>query len=79
MTFGDDTPFTRSELRQWADLYDKYGLAVTWETGDVAVICNYRMAHGRKAIDIDPATEKRQLGVLLGPLYKRRGELENKF
>ncbi|WP_040494539.1 TauD/TfdA family dioxygenase [Ilumatobacter nonamiensis] len=72
MTFGDDSEFSPDELQQWIDLYDDFGMPINWKQGDVAVICNYRWAHGRPGIDLAPG-EARQLGVVLGEQYHRVG------
>lgn len=72
MTFGDDSEFSDTELRQWIDLYDQFGMPINWRQGDVGVICNYRWAHGRPGIDLG-AGERRQLGVVLGDQYHRVG------
>lgn len=74
MTFGDDSDFTADDLRTFVDVYDRFGTPLDWRVGDVAVICNYRFAHGRPAIDLAP-TEERELGVLLGPAFDRVGAL----
>ncbi|MEM1333445.1 MAG: TauD/TfdA family dioxygenase, partial [Actinomycetota bacterium] len=64
MTFGDDSEFTDAERRQWLDLYGTHGTPINWRPGDVAVICNYRFAHGRPGIHLG-ADEERVLGVVL--------------
>ena len=78
MTFGDDTDFTHSELEQFIKVYDDYGTKVDWRQGDVAVICNYRFAHGRPEIDLEDG-ESRKLGVLLGEQFDRIGQLPDKW
>jgi len=72
LTFGDGTPFTRSELRQFVEVYDRFGTPIDWNVGDVAVMCNYRFAHGRPGIDLADG-EQRELGVVLGPQFDRVG------
>jgi hypothetical protein len=72
MTFGDGTDFTTGELKTFVDVYDRAGTPIDWRVGDVAVICNYRFAHGRPAIDLAPG-EERELGVLLGRSFDRVG------
>ena len=72
MTFGDDTEFTDDERRQWIDLHDRYGTPIRWQRGDVAVICNYRFAHGRPGIHLRDG-EARTLGVTLGETFTRVG------
>lgn len=72
MTFGDGSPFTVDELRAWTALYDKGGIRVRWQTGDILAFCNYRFAHGRPAFDLRP-WEERQIGVILGKKFQRVG------
>lgn len=72
MTFGDDSEFTDDERRQWIDLYDRFGTKLDLAVGDVAVICNYRFAHGRPGIHLRDG-ERRTLGVVLGDAYDRVG------
>ncbi len=72
MTFGDGTPFSDDERRQWIDLYDRFGTPIRWSPGDVAIVCNYRFAHGRRGIDLRDG-EARTLGVMLGRPYPRIG------
>lgn len=76
--FGDDEPTTREERQQWCDAYDFGGNKIDWKTGDVALICNYRTAHGRPAIHLKPG-EERNLGVRLGETYRRQGAIEGKW
>ena len=72
LTFGDGTPFTRDELQLFVDAYDRFGTPIDWNVGDVAVICNYRFAHGRPGIQLGEG-ERRELGVVLGPEFDRIG------
>ena len=72
LTFGDGSAFTRDELQLFVDVYDRFGTPIDWSVGDVAVICNYRFAHGRPRIDL-AAGERRELGVVLGPSFDRVG------
>jgi hypothetical protein len=44
----------------------------------VAVICNYRFAHGRPGIEV-PSGEKRELGVMLGRFFERIETKEDKW
>ena len=78
LTFGDDSPLSQEELRQFVDVYDRFGLPIDWRQGDLAVICNYRFAHGRPAINLGDG-EERELGVLLGEKYDRVGDLPGKW
>jgi len=78
MTFGDDVPFTRDELLEFIDVHDRFGMKIPWQQGDIAVICNHRVAHGRPGIHLESG-EKRKLGVMLGAKYQRRGQLESKW
>lgn len=76
ITYGDDTLFTREELAEFTHIYDVCGFPIGgpngWRKGDIAISCNYRFAHGRPGYHLE-AGEKRDLGVILGPMYKRLG------
>ena len=78
MTYGDDTEFTWDEWQQWVQLQDEYGFPINWKKGDAVIVCNYRYAHGRPAIHLKP-NQKRELGVVLGPVFDRIGDLPNKW
>ncbi|MEO0423791.1 MAG: TauD/TfdA family dioxygenase [Pseudomonadota bacterium] len=78
LTFGDDTPFTRDELKRFIDIYDRFGIPIDWRVGDIAVVCNYRFAHGRPAIHLE-AGEERELGVMLGEQFDRLGIVPGKW
>jgi len=72
LTYGDGVPFTRDELLQYIVAYDRFGTPIDWNVGDVAVLCNYRFAHGRPGIELRPG-ERRELGVVLGAEVDRVG------
>ena len=78
MLFGDGEPFTLEEKQEWTDAYDLFGVPIPWKAGDVAVICNYRFAHGRPGIEVLPG-EKRELGVMLGRFFERIETKEDKW
>jgi len=78
LTFGDLTEMTRDEKRLFVDIYDRFGIPIDWSVGDVAIVCNYRFAHGRPGIHLAEG-EKRELGVLIGESFKRVGDLEGKW
>lgn len=78
VTFGDDTEFTRQELLQFVEIYDKFGFPLKWQVGDIAMICNYRWAHGRPAYTMGKGDE-RKLGVTLGVLVNRVGQNNDKW
>jgi len=78
MFFGDDEPITLEEKQKWTDAYDRFGIPVRWRDGDVAVLCNMRFAHGRPGIELLPG-EKRELGVMLGPLFERQETIPDKW
>ena len=70
---------TREEKQDFVDAYDAGGIRLAWRQGDVAVVCNFRTAHGRPPVaDLLPH-ERRRLGVVLGPLTKKRGVLDGKW
>ena len=78
LTFGDGTEMTREEKQLFMDIYDRHGTPIEWSQGDVAIVCNYRFAHGRPAITLNE-NEKRELGVIVGEAYSRVGALEGKW
>jgi len=78
MTFGDDSHISYDERQLYVDAYDKFGIPIKWEKGDVAVMCNYRWAHGRPAYDL-AAGERRELGVVLGKGFPRIGHVPGKW
>ncbi len=78
LTFGDDTELTRHELEQFVAAYDPFGTPIDWRVGDIAVVCNYRFAHGRPGIDLHTG-ERRELGVVLGEQFDRVGVLPDKW
>ena len=70
LTFGDGSEMTAGEKQEFLDVYDRYGIPLDWEVGDVALICNYRFAHGRPAVKLKEG-EHRELGVLIGDAFDR--------
>jgi hypothetical protein len=75
---GDDEVLTRDEKQAWIDCYDNAGVPVYWRQGDLAVVCNYRWAHGRPQYGLEP-DEKRELGVVLGEAYTRSETYPDKW
>jgi len=78
LTFGDLTEMTREEKQLFVDVYDRFGVPINWNVGDVAVVCNWRWAHGRPGIHLD-AGEERELGVVIGAPFKRIGDIDGKW
>jgi hypothetical protein len=78
LTFGDGSEMTREEKQQFVDVYDQFGLPIEWRVGDIAIVCNYRFAHGRPSIYLENG-EERELGVLIGESYERVESLEDKW
>jgi len=79
LLFGDDSEMTREELQLFLDVYDRFGMPITWDqVGDIAVMCNWRWAHGRPSFQLDE-DEEREIGVVLGPMFKRGGHVEGKW
>jgi len=78
LTFGDGTELSREEKRLFVDVYDRFGIPIRWQVGDVALVCNFRFAHGRPGIRLEPG-ETRELGVLIGAAYERVGDLPGKW
>jgi len=78
LNFGDGEVMTRAEKKFWNECYEENGIPIAWKKGDLAIICNYRTAHGRPAYELDK-DERRDLAVILGETYTRQGELPGKF
>ncbi len=78
LTFGDLSEMTREEKALFVDIYDRFGVPIDWRVGDIAIVCNYRWAHGRPGITLQ-ASEKRELGVMLGETFERVGDLPGKW
>ncbi len=78
LTFGDGSEMTREEKQLFVDVYDRFGIPINWQQGDVAIVCNYRFAHGRPGIHLEDG-EQRELGVLLGETFERVGDLSGKW
>jgi len=78
LTFGDDTEMTQEERQQFVDIYDQFGFPIRWKVGDIAVMCNYRFAHGRPSYSIESG-EKRDLGVVIGKTFDRVGQRDDKW
>jgi len=78
ITYGDDSEFTREELQEFVDVYDRHGMPLKWQRGDVAVMCNYRWSHGRPSYSLNDG-EERILGVALGPQFDRVGQKAGKW
>lgn len=78
LTFGDGTEMTRAEKQQFVDVYDDFGIPIEWNVGEIAIVCNYRFAHGRPSVHLQPG-EERELGVLIGEAYERQECREGKW
>mgnify|MGYP001817715274 FL=1 len=78
LTFGDLSEMTRAEKALFVDVYDRFGIPINWNVGDVAVVCNWRWAHGRPGIQLEPG-QRRDLGVLIGESFDRVGDLDGKW
>jgi hypothetical protein len=78
LTFGDLSEMTREEKQLFVDVYDRFGVPIEWRAGDIAIVCNYRFAHGRPGIHLQE-DEERELGVLIGEPYRRVGDLPGKW
>ena len=81
---GEETERRRSDTLSSYDVpgvpqvYDQHGFPLVWEEGDVAIVCNYRFAHGRPNFELEDG-EQRELGVVLGEMYDRVGALPGKW
>ncbi len=78
LTFGDDSEMSRDELREFVEIYGRHGIPIDWRKGDLAIVCNYRFAHGRPGIHLEDG-EARELGVILGAQYDRVGAKPDKW
>ena len=78
LTFGDLSEMTRAEKALFVDVYDRFGIPISWNVGDVTVVCNWRWAHGRPGIQL-AADEQRELGVIIGEPFNRVGDLDGKW
>lgn len=78
LLFGDGSPMSKEEKKLFMEAYEKFGFPISWNKGDLAVICNYRYAHGRPKYELDPG-EKRELAVIIGEGFKRTGPKEDKW
>ncbi len=38
MTFGDESDFSESEVAEFVDVYDDYGMALDWNPGEAAIV-----------------------------------------
>ncbi len=78
LTFGDGTEMTQEEKALFLKVYDDHGTPIEWKVGDVALICNYRFAHGRPSVYLEEG-EERELGVLIGESFDRIETVEGKW
>ena len=78
LTFGDGSEMTAEEKALFLKVYDDFGMPINWKVGEVALICNYRFAHGRPSIHLKPG-EERELGVLIGESFDRVGTMDGKW
>lgn len=78
MTLGNGDEITKDDVRLFIDIYDAFGMPINWSVGDIAIVCNYRWAHGRPAINLEPG-EQRELGVMIGESFDRVEALEGKW
>lgn len=78
LTFGDDTEMSREEKKLFVDIYDRFGTPIQWQPGDIAVVCNFRFAHGRPSIYLQPG-QQRELGVIIGESFQRQQHRADKW
>jgi hypothetical protein len=78
LTFGDDTEMSREEKKLFVDVYDRFGTPIQWQPGDIAIVCNFRFAHGRPSIHLQPG-QQRELGVLIGEEFQRQAPRPDKW
>lgn len=78
LTLGNDEEITTDDVRTFMEIYDRFGTPIEWAVGDIAVVCNYRFAHGRPAIYLEPG-EERELGVMIGETFDRVEARDDKW
>jgi hypothetical protein len=78
LTFGDDSEMSAEEKQLFLDIYDDFGIPINWKVGDIALICNYRFAHGRPSVKLKEG-EQRELGVLIGESFERLQTFDDKW
>ena len=78
LNFGDDEALSKADKAKFIEVYDNFGIPIFWSKGDIAIVCNYRFAHGRPSYTLEKG-EKRELGVILGQTFKRIGPKENSW
>lgn len=78
LTFGDGSEMSAEEKALFLKVYDDYGIPISWKVGDIAIICNYRFAHGRPSVHLKPG-EQRELGVIIGESFDRIENVEGKW
>jgi hypothetical protein len=66
------------EKQLFLDIYDDFGIPINWKVGDIALICNYRFAHGRPSVKLKEG-EQRELGVLIGESFERLQTFDDKW
>ncbi len=59
--FGDDSPIAADDMRQVIELGDALSFDLQWQTGDVALVDNFLVMHGRRPY----AGERRVLASLV--------------
>ena len=78
LTFGDGSEMSIAEKKQFVEIYDRFGIPIDWNVGDIGVVCNFRFAHGRPGIHLEEG-EERELGVLIGEAFERQQDLDGKW
>ena len=48
LTFGDGSPIEQTALETIVDIASRHTVDLTWQDGDIALIDNHRMMHGRR-------------------------------
>eukprot|EP00397_Hematodinium_sp_SG-2012_P027225 GEMP01028592.1.p1 GENE.GEMP01028592.1~~GEMP01028592.1.p1 ORF type:complete len:353 (+),score=88.07 GEMP01028592.1:175-1233(+) len=78
LTYGDDSELTFEEKQLYVNVYDAFGIKLDMQQGDIAIICNYRFAHGRPGVTLGEG-EKREFGVVLGDIFLRENDRPDKW
>ncbi|WIO73844.1 TauD/TfdA family dioxygenase [Porticoccaceae bacterium LTM1] len=64
--FSDGTILTKDLIQEVAELCEKFTQEIAWQNGDVAIIDNKRVMHGRREILVPLSERKLYIGMGLG-------------
>ena len=63
LSFGDGSAIESKDLGKLVELAERHTFDLAWQDGDVALVDNYRVMHGRRAFS---GERKRQVLVAMG-------------